>query len=162
MLRSRKQIHVPKYVENVWIGHSHEGVILLLCIWPGSFRVSLSCANWGFCYLNLTGATKFKYEKKNEKNSGRSKKMRIRIQQIKCWTVAKPHFRDKRFGKSIEDHELISLAASHNLQRVFRRILYRNGGSLCQAFLKETVETGTKNRCVIEATNVLRRKLRKD
>ena len=92
--------------------------------------------------------------------------MRIRIQQIKCWTVAKPHFRDKRFGKSIEDHELISLACvsseTHNLQRVFRRILYRNGGSLCQAFLKETVETGTKNRCVIEATNVLRRKLRKD
>ena len=28
------------------------------------------------CYLNLTGATKFKYEKKNEKNSGRSSKMR--------------------------------------------------------------------------------------
>ena len=28
-----------------------------------------------------------------------------------------------------------------------------------QAFLAETVETGTKNRCVIEATHVLRRKL---
>ena len=28
-----------------------------------------------FCYLNLTGATKFKYEKKDEKNSGRSSKM---------------------------------------------------------------------------------------
>ena len=26
----------------------------------------------------------------------------------------------------------------------------------------ETVETGDKNRCVIEATNVLRRKFRKD
>ena len=26
----------------------------------------------------------------------------------------------------------------------------------------ETVETGTKNRCVIEATHVLQRKLRKD
>ena len=35
-------------------------------------RVLLSCANEGFCYLNLTGATKFKYEKKNEKNSGRT------------------------------------------------------------------------------------------
>ena len=32
----------------------------------------------------------------------------------------------------------------------------------CQAFLAENVETGTKNRCVIEATHVLRRKLRKD
>ena len=32
----------------------------------------------------------------------------------------------------------------------------------CQAFLAENVETGTKNRCVIEATHVLPRKLRKD
>ena len=31
-----------------------------------------------------------------------------------------------------------------------------------QAFLVETVETGTKNCCVIEATHVLQRKLRKD
>ena len=29
-----------------------------------------------------------------------------------------------------------------------------------QAFLEETVETGNKNRCVTEATHVLRRKLR--
>ena len=28
-----------------------------------------------FCYLNLTGVTQFKYEKKTEKNSGRSSKM---------------------------------------------------------------------------------------
>ena len=55
------------------IGHLHDGVISLL--WPGSFRVLLSCSNYGFCYLNLTGATKVKYEKKNEKNSGRSSKM---------------------------------------------------------------------------------------
>ena len=48
------------------------------------------------------------------------------------------------------------------LPRVFRRILYTNGGSLCQAFLAEIVETGTKNRCLIEATHVLRRKLRKN
>ena len=72
----------------------------------------------------------------------------------------------KSFGKSIEDHELISLACvsseTYNLQRVFRRVLYRNGGSLCQAFLKENVETGTKNRCVIKAMHVLRRKLKKD
>ena len=31
-----------------------------------------------------------------------------------------------------------------------------------QAFLAETTETGSKNRCVFEATNVLRRKLRKN
>ena len=30
----------------------------------------------------------------------------------------------------------------------FRRILYTNGGSLGQAFLAGTVETGTKSRCV--------------
>ena len=46
--------------------------------------------------------------------------------------------------------------------RIFQHILYTNGGSLCQAFLSETVETGTKNRCVIEALHVLQRKLRKD
>ena len=33
----------------------------------------LSCANSCFCYLNLTEATKFTYERKNEKNCGRSK-----------------------------------------------------------------------------------------
>ena len=38
----------------------------------------------------------------------------------------------------------------------------QKGGSLCRTFLAETVETGTKNRCVIEATHVLRRKLRKN
>ena len=52
------------------IGNLHDGVILLLR--PGSFRVLLSCVNEGFCYLNLTGATKFKYEKKTQKNSGHS------------------------------------------------------------------------------------------
>ena len=46
------------------ICHLHDGVILLL--WPGSFGVLLSCANLCFCYLNLTGATKFKYEKKTK------------------------------------------------------------------------------------------------
>ena len=44
----------------------------------------------------------------------------------------------------------------------FRRILYTNEGSLCQAFLAESVETVTNNRCVIEATHILGRKLRKD
>ena len=36
------------------------------------------------------------------------------------------------------------------------------GGSLCQEFLAETVESVPKTRCVIEATHVWRRKLRKD
>ena len=38
-------------------------------------RGTLSSANYGFCYLNLAGFTKSKYEKKNEKDSGRSSKM---------------------------------------------------------------------------------------
>ena len=41
-----------------------------------------------------------------------------------------------------------------SLQGFFRRILYTNGGPLCQKFLAETVKTGTKNRCVIEASHV--------
>ena len=47
----------------------------LLLQQPESFRVFLSCANHGFCHLNPAGITKFKYEKKNEKDSGRSGKM---------------------------------------------------------------------------------------
>ena len=35
------------------------------------------------------------------------------------------------------------------------------GGVIMSGLLAETVETGTKNRCLIEATHVLRRKLRK-
>ena len=42
---------------------------------PESFRVLLPYENYGFCYLNLTGISKFKYEKKkNEMNSGPSSK----------------------------------------------------------------------------------------
>ena len=55
------------------IGHLHDDIILLLR--PESFRVLLSSANQSFCYLNLTGMTKFKYERKNEMNSGCSSKM---------------------------------------------------------------------------------------
>ena len=46
-----------------------------LLLRPESFRIFLSCANYGFCHGNLAGITKFKYEKKNEKDSGRSSKM---------------------------------------------------------------------------------------
>ena len=51
----------------------HDAVILLLR--PESFGFFLSCANYRLCYLNLAGITKFKCERKNEKNSGRSSKM---------------------------------------------------------------------------------------
>ena len=47
-----------------------------------SSSVFFSCANYGFCYLNLTWATKFKYEKKNEKISGRSSKMTPRANDL--------------------------------------------------------------------------------
>ena len=55
------------------IGHLHDDVILLLR--PESFRGLLSCANLGFRHWNLAGITKFEYERKNEKDSGRSSKM---------------------------------------------------------------------------------------
>ena len=59
---------------------------------------------------------------------------------------------------------LISLACvgseTHNLQAVFLRIYDTKGRSLCQASVAEIVETGNKNRCVTEATHVLRRKLK--
>ena len=58
---------------------------------------------------------------------------------------------------------LVSLACvssvTRNLQRVFRRILYTNGRSLCQAFLEEKVETRNTK---LDATHVLLRKLRRD
>ena len=53
--------------------HFHDDIILLLRL--ESFRVLLSCSNWGLCYLNLAVISKFKYEKKNEKGSGLSSKM---------------------------------------------------------------------------------------
>ena len=57
------------------IGHLHGGVILLLLLLlPECFRVLLSGANKGFCYLNVAGITKFKYERKNEMNSSLSSK----------------------------------------------------------------------------------------
>ena len=64
---------------------------------------------------------------------------------------------------------LISLACisseTHNLQRVFLCILYTMGGGgeggvIVPGFpCRDRVESGTKNRCMIEATPVLRRKL---
>ena len=67
---------------------------------------------------------------------------------------------------------IISLACvsseTHNLRRVFLRIKEtqkgrRGGGVIVAAVpVAETVETGDKNRCVIEGTNVLRGKFWKD
>ena len=62
-----KQCHVV-------IGHLHDDVILLLQ--PEPFKVLLSCVNKGFCFVNLAGITKFKYERRNGKDSGHSSKMR--------------------------------------------------------------------------------------
>ena len=52
-----------------------EIIFVILLLQPESFRVLLSCANQGFCYLILGGITKFKYERKNVKDSGRISKM---------------------------------------------------------------------------------------
>ena len=48
---------------------------VILVLRPESFKVLLSCANQGFCYLNLSGITRFNYERNNEKDFGRSSKM---------------------------------------------------------------------------------------
>ena len=61
------------YMYLVLIGHLHDDIILPLR--PESFRILLSCANQGFCYSNLTGITKFKYERKNGEDYGRGSKM---------------------------------------------------------------------------------------
>ena len=41
------------------LGHLHNTIILLQLhiLWPESFRVFLSCANYGFCFWDLTGIT---------------------------------------------------------------------------------------------------------
>ena len=66
---------------------------------------------------------------------------------------------------------IISLACvsseTHNLRRVFLRTQkgrgWGGGGIIVAGVpVAETVETGDKNCCVIEATNVLRRKFSKD
>ena len=42
---------------------------------PNPSGVCFLVQNKGFCFLNLAGITKFKYDRKNEKDSGRSSKM---------------------------------------------------------------------------------------
>ena len=70
---SQKQTVVEPLFHALVLKGLHDDVILLLR--AKSLRGLLSCANLGFCYLNLTGITKFEYERKNEKDSGRISKM---------------------------------------------------------------------------------------
>ena len=58
-LCKRWQLNLTRMLKK---GHLQDDIILLLL--PESFRVLFSCANLGFCYLNLTEITKFKYERK--------------------------------------------------------------------------------------------------
>ena len=64
----------PSPLQKLPIVHLYDDIILLLQL--ESLRGLLSCANLGFCHWNLAGiVTKFEYERKNEKDSGRSSKM---------------------------------------------------------------------------------------
>ena len=74
------------------IGHLHDGVILLLR--PESFGFLLSCANYRLCYFNLAGMTKFKCERKHEKNSAHTSKMTPSCKwPIAADVLAAPRFR---------------------------------------------------------------------
>ena len=53
------------------MGHLHDDIILLR---PESFRVSLFLKIRAFVVLNLAGIIKFKYNGKNEKDSGHNSK----------------------------------------------------------------------------------------
>ena len=66
--RKKRSTNLTRILKS--IAHLHNDVILLLR--PESFRVLLSCANLGFCYLILAGIIEFKYGRKNEKDSGPS------------------------------------------------------------------------------------------
>ena len=77
-LLQKGQYYFVQYIKEFWaifatIDHLHDDVVLILR--PESFRVLLSCANWGFYYLTLAGISKFTYERKKGKYSGRSGKM---------------------------------------------------------------------------------------
>ena len=72
-------------------------------------------------------------------------------------SLAREGKRERHKGIIGRGHDLrlrLRSSETHILQRVFRRIL-------CQAFLAETVETGTKNRYVFEATHVCEESLGK-
>ena len=62
-------LHLGPSTQTV-IGHLHDDVIILLR--AETFRVLLFSANQGLCYLSLTGISKLKYERKNERESGRT------------------------------------------------------------------------------------------
>ena len=54
------------------MGHLHDDIIYYYDQNPSGFSFLVQI---GFCHLNLAGITKFKYEKKNEKDSGHNSKM---------------------------------------------------------------------------------------
>ena len=68
-------------------GLSHDDVIISLR--PESFDILRSCANQGFWNLNLAGITKFKNERKVEKDFGPRSKM------TPDFVNAKSHAREK-------------------------------------------------------------------
>ena len=63
---------IQEYFSNRPFNLHHDAMLLPR---PESFRMLFSCANQGFCYLNLAGITEFKYKRTNEKDSGHSSQM---------------------------------------------------------------------------------------
>ena len=63
------------------------------------------------------------------------------------------HVGEKKCEATIISLTCVS-SETQNLQHIVGHILYTNGGSLCQALLAETVESGTKNRCMIKVTHI--------
>ena len=55
------------------MGHLHDDIISYYDQNPSGFSFLVQIM--AFCHINFAGITKFKYEKKNEKDSGRSSKM---------------------------------------------------------------------------------------
>ena len=61
--------------------------VLWLILLQESFRVLLSYANYGHCYLNLAGIVKFKYERKNKMDSGSSSSSKMTLSYSFPYTV---------------------------------------------------------------------------
>ena len=69
-------LHFIYYCKRVENSLRHKILLLYFLLkLPEFFRVLLSCANQGFCYLNLTVIKKSKYERKIEMDSGSSCQM---------------------------------------------------------------------------------------
>ena len=84
------QITLKEFIQPLGsgIGCLHDDVVLRRR--PESLGLLLFYANWGFCNWNLAGMTIFKYERKNEKDSGCSiKMMAYSVQTLKIGTLSK-------------------------------------------------------------------------